>query len=318
MDTFPISADIDGIIEIVRGAGGKGVDIREISSFLGKSVPDTEKWVRVLEEQGVLKVEHRLMRVHIYWTGKEVSASSAHERAIEHKDGQLEPFIAQDAPKEPLAGRDIDKESGFTLPQVEELLLRAKKIREMKQGEQTEVTVAFEQEVQSKAGEESKSNKSIGSGVGQTQSESSGEAQKKSTLQKKKEASFKEKTMQQKLQHKPRAQTVEEEKIEAAVSQGKDEELKVQQVHELAQIEKEIMERLGGLEKAIDGQIERAQQQEEKRAQIAKDAQMGEVTQQEAGFGKIEGPEGISQAAGSEIAIFAPSKRSEEHTSELQ
>ncbi|VVB58443.1 Uncharacterised protein [Candidatus Anstonella stagnisolia] len=262
MDNFPISAEVDSIIEIVRGAGAGGMDIRKLSSSLGKDAKETEKWVHMLEEQGVVRVEHHFTRVHVYWTGKGAQTSSINEREIEQKQAapvlpvkvQLKTPVkitAEQSPASSGIGKEIDEESGLTLEQVEELLAHAQKLKElsadadeeftleMPQEEETEPAIADYEKENSKATVETAT---ADAAVDEKQAE-------KST------GKPGEKTESVDNVHNFADVEEAEKEIEAESMDEFSRAHESENVRELAQMEKEIMQKLSGLERALDEQI---------------------------------------------------------------
>lgn len=274
MDTFPISADVDSIIEIVRTAGGKGVDIRKLSSSIGKSVPETERWVHVLEEQGAVRVEHHFTRVHIYWTGKGTAASSEHQRAIERKHEHIEaPAQAgEEAGKAQPEGEQDGKENGLTLEQVEELLAHAKKIREIGSKAAGEFTLEMPEEGQIGENEaflaqdEEKEIEKLAFEKENRKWDWETALEKAREIRPKKEIAFEEagKGKNEDIAMPAKSSQIQTGAKEGeTIAQGEIAGQKKQEVEELAQLEKDILARLNGLERAIDEQISKAQQEEE-------------------------------------------------------
>ncbi|MFH1285175.1 MAG: hypothetical protein ABIH99_01190 [Candidatus Micrarchaeota archaeon] len=62
-----ISTDVDNLIRILKV--NKRMELRDLARAAGMSERSAEKWCRVLEEQDLVKIEYKLTRTYLSWTG---------------------------------------------------------------------------------------------------------------------------------------------------------------------------------------------------------------------------------------------------------
>ncbi len=68
VDDLLISTDVDKIIRILKDK--RKMDLHELSREAKMREPTLEKWVEVLEEQGLVKIDYKLTKIFVIWTGE--------------------------------------------------------------------------------------------------------------------------------------------------------------------------------------------------------------------------------------------------------
>ncbi|MEM3030154.1 MAG: hypothetical protein QXH27_00310 [Candidatus Micrarchaeia archaeon] len=66
-DAF-ISTDVDRVLRLLKEKGR--VEVSELAKGTGLGTRDVEKWCRVLEEQGLVRIEYHLTRAYAVWKGE--------------------------------------------------------------------------------------------------------------------------------------------------------------------------------------------------------------------------------------------------------
>jgi len=70
MEDFVISTEVDRLIEILQR--DKSADLDYLSRELNLTPAQLRKWISVLEEQHFVKVEYKLTKVNVIWSGKQI------------------------------------------------------------------------------------------------------------------------------------------------------------------------------------------------------------------------------------------------------
>ncbi|MEM4389090.1 MAG: hypothetical protein QXG98_00315 [Candidatus Micrarchaeia archaeon] len=63
-----ISTDVDKVLKLLKEKGR--MEIGELAKNAGLGIHDVEKWCRMLEEQGLVKIEYHLTRTYAVWRGE--------------------------------------------------------------------------------------------------------------------------------------------------------------------------------------------------------------------------------------------------------
>ncbi|MCX8205763.1 MAG: hypothetical protein N3H30_00865, partial [Candidatus Micrarchaeota archaeon] len=71
-----ITTDVDRILEYVRER--QRAEIIEIARALNIKAGDVDKWAKVLEREGVVRIEYNITKMYIVWAGKGGVLQSAH------------------------------------------------------------------------------------------------------------------------------------------------------------------------------------------------------------------------------------------------
>ncbi|MGV8176361.1 MAG: hypothetical protein ACP5NX_01000 [Candidatus Bilamarchaeaceae archaeon] len=82
-DDALISTDIDRIIKAISKT--RRMELKDLESETHISHKNLEKWVRILEDEGYVKIEYRLTRTYVVWTGEQDAGVYA-EVPIEKKN----------------------------------------------------------------------------------------------------------------------------------------------------------------------------------------------------------------------------------------
>ncbi len=67
-ENFLIVTDIDRLIHIISSSGR--IDLGRLSKELKMSKKEVEKWLHVLEDEGLIRIEHSLTKVYAVWVGE--------------------------------------------------------------------------------------------------------------------------------------------------------------------------------------------------------------------------------------------------------
>ena len=70
-ENFLIVTDIDRLMHLV--ATQKRVELNRLSKELKMNSKEVEKWLHILEDEGLIKIEHSLTKVYAVWAGEAVS-----------------------------------------------------------------------------------------------------------------------------------------------------------------------------------------------------------------------------------------------------
>ena len=62
-----ISTGVDNLIRLVHDAGR--IELKEAAKNLGLSSASVEEWARILEEEGIVKLEYQLTKIYLVWVG---------------------------------------------------------------------------------------------------------------------------------------------------------------------------------------------------------------------------------------------------------
>lgn len=87
MEDFLISTDVDRLIEILRRQ--KSADLDYLSRELDTPALNILKWVGALEDQGLVRIDYRLTRTLVNWTGADEETPRAAEPASQTADKRL-------------------------------------------------------------------------------------------------------------------------------------------------------------------------------------------------------------------------------------
>ncbi|MEM3399642.1 MAG: hypothetical protein QXP42_02315 [Candidatus Micrarchaeia archaeon] len=68
LDELLISTGVDSLIKLIRSKGK--VELSEAAEELGTSPMALEDWARVLEEEGLIRIEYQLTKIYLVWIGK--------------------------------------------------------------------------------------------------------------------------------------------------------------------------------------------------------------------------------------------------------
>ncbi len=67
MDDLLISTGVDNLIRLVHDAGK--IELKDAAKNLGLSTASVEEWSRVLEEEGLIRIDYQLTKIYIVWVG---------------------------------------------------------------------------------------------------------------------------------------------------------------------------------------------------------------------------------------------------------
>ncbi|MEM2963080.1 MAG: hypothetical protein QXW70_01210 [Candidatus Anstonellales archaeon] len=95
-----INTQIDILVEFLKSK--KVVEVSEAASVCGLGIKDTERWLRVLEERGLIELEYLLTKTYVRWKGKKAHVdhkenlvSQPHEKELEKEDTLSSPSLPQ-------------------------------------------------------------------------------------------------------------------------------------------------------------------------------------------------------------------------------
>ncbi|MEM0438364.1 MAG: hypothetical protein QXU54_03640, partial [Candidatus Micrarchaeia archaeon] len=94
-----ITTDVDRILDYVKTR--QRAEIVEIARALNIKAGDVDKWAKVLEREGVVRIEYNITKMYIVWAGKDGVLQSAHayegprsEPPRKHIDKEITPVRA--------------------------------------------------------------------------------------------------------------------------------------------------------------------------------------------------------------------------------
>lgn len=92
-DDALISTDIDAIIRHL--ASKKRAEINALARELGMKTDILKKWIGILEDEGYVKVEYRLLSAYVVWAGAEMPGVEKEKEIVEETPGHKEEFFTQ-------------------------------------------------------------------------------------------------------------------------------------------------------------------------------------------------------------------------------
>ncbi len=75
-----IKTEVDRLIDLLKTGAGKPMRLSELASLTGLTVPQTRKWIHILEERRQVRVRYNLAEEQVEWMAS-VPSSSGHVRS---------------------------------------------------------------------------------------------------------------------------------------------------------------------------------------------------------------------------------------------
>jgi DNA repair exonuclease SbcCD ATPase subunit len=106
-EDIPISTGVDGLVKLVRDKGR--IELREASIELGISQGVIEEWAKVLEREGVVKIDYMLTKVYITIPSTEKSEVQKKAREIAEMQVTMSREVESQVKRLERVGRELDE-----------------------------------------------------------------------------------------------------------------------------------------------------------------------------------------------------------------
>jgi len=184
-DDLLITTGVDALVKLVKQ--NKKIELNECASALNIDAETLEEWARVLEEEGIIKVEYKLTKVYLVWvepTAEEIKEEREKFEVEKTKILQEIEKTKAELPKE--IGRMEEIKESFDeayaklagrLEQIEKkispVVSAAEDIEKIKSESDKKITDAFSrlEEVSAELGDMEKKLKEVGKEIGEAESE---------------------------------------------------------------------------------------------------------------------------------------------------
>ncbi len=114
-----ISTGVDNLIRLVHDAGR--IELKEAARHLGLSSASVEEWARVLEEEGLIKLDYQLTKIYLVWVGTSPKELARKSEQLADKKAELSRDIENMVGKLEAHGEELDKLEG-EFKKISELL----------------------------------------------------------------------------------------------------------------------------------------------------------------------------------------------------
>ncbi|MFH1285750.1 MAG: hypothetical protein ABIH99_04170 [Candidatus Micrarchaeota archaeon] len=149
LDELLISTGVDGLIKLVHSRGR--IKISDAAKELGISVSALEEWARVLEDEGILRIEYQFTNVYLVWAGTSVDEVGKKAEDIREEKIALRRDIESLLEKVKFKGtelekvqKDMAKISTLLDPKLGELKGRLEKLRSLEKTREETVSKHLE------------------------------------------------------------------------------------------------------------------------------------------------------------------------------
>ncbi|MFH1470378.1 MAG: hypothetical protein ABIF01_01395 [Candidatus Micrarchaeota archaeon] len=105
-----ISTGVDNLIRLVHDAGR--IELKEAAKHLGLSSGSVEEWARVLEEEGLIKLEYQLTKIFLIWVGTSPKDLARKSEQLADKKAELAKDIETMIVRLGARGEELDKIEG--------------------------------------------------------------------------------------------------------------------------------------------------------------------------------------------------------------
>jgi len=102
-----ISTGVDNLIRLVHDAGR--IELKDAAKSLGLSSASVEEWSRVLEEEGLIKLEYQLTKIYLVWVGSTPKEIAKRSEQLADKKAEMERDIETMIGKLEARGEELDK-----------------------------------------------------------------------------------------------------------------------------------------------------------------------------------------------------------------
>ncbi|MBN2122579.1 hypothetical protein JW721_06020 [Candidatus Micrarchaeota archaeon] len=92
MEDLLISTGVDSLIRLVKERGK--VELLMASELLGLPQATVEDWAHILEEEGIIKIDYQLTKVHFVWVPPTAEEIETKKQVFQRRKGQLETDIS--------------------------------------------------------------------------------------------------------------------------------------------------------------------------------------------------------------------------------
>ncbi|MCX6775805.1 MAG: hypothetical protein NT130_03090 [Candidatus Micrarchaeota archaeon] len=106
-EDIPISTGVDGLVKLVRDRGK--IELREASIELGISQGVIEEWAKVLEKEGIVKIDYMLTKVYLTIPSGEKSEVERKARDITEMQVTMSRGVESEVKRLERFGRELDE-----------------------------------------------------------------------------------------------------------------------------------------------------------------------------------------------------------------
>ncbi len=102
-----ISTGVDNLIRLVHDAGR--IELKDAAKNLGLSSASVEEWARVLEEEGLIKLEYQLTKVYLAWVGTSPKEVARRSEQLADRKAELVSDVESMIGRLEARGEELDK-----------------------------------------------------------------------------------------------------------------------------------------------------------------------------------------------------------------
>jgi len=106
-EDIPISTGVDGLVKLVRDRGK--IELREASIELGISQGVIEEWAKVLEKEGIVKIDYMLTRVYLTIPSGDKSEVERKTRDVAEMQVTMSRGVESEVKRLERVGRELDE-----------------------------------------------------------------------------------------------------------------------------------------------------------------------------------------------------------------
>ncbi|MCX6777025.1 MAG: hypothetical protein NTY73_03600 [Candidatus Micrarchaeota archaeon] len=106
-EDIPISTGVDGLVKLVRDRGK--IELREAAIELGISQGVIEEWAKVLEKEGIVKIDYMLTKVYLTIPSGEKSEVERKARDITEMQVTMSREVESEVKRLERFGRELDE-----------------------------------------------------------------------------------------------------------------------------------------------------------------------------------------------------------------
>jgi len=106
-EDIPISTGVDGLVKLVRDRGR--IELREAAIELGISQGVIEEWAKVLEKEGIVKIDYMLTKVYLTIPSAEKNEAEKKAREIAEMQVTMSREVESQVKRLERVGRELDE-----------------------------------------------------------------------------------------------------------------------------------------------------------------------------------------------------------------
>lgn len=101
-----INTGVDNLIRLIHDAGR--IELKDAAKNLGLSTASVEEWSRVLEEEGIVKLEYQLTKIYLVWVGSSPKELARKSEQLADRRAELEKELETMIGKLEARGDELD------------------------------------------------------------------------------------------------------------------------------------------------------------------------------------------------------------------